>query len=73
MSAAFDQQRLLHENEIVQLLHNYKCNGVNQSRLRNPLQSSVKNVRTITLKRTVYFYPLFKVVTSLTSLARLTS
>ena len=44
-SAVIYKQRLLHENEIVQLLHNYKCYGVDQSRFRRPLQSSDKNVK----------------------------
>ena len=31
-SEVIQKQRLLHENEIVQLLHNYKCYGVDQTR-----------------------------------------
>ena len=45
MSAVIYKQRLLHENKIMQLLHNYKCYGVEQSRFRNPLQCFVKNMR----------------------------
>ena len=44
-SAIIYKQRLLHENEIVQLLHNYKCYDVDQSRFRKPLQSSATNVK----------------------------
>ena len=57
-SAVIYKQRLLHENEIVQLLHNYKCYGVQQSRFRKPLQSSVKNVKNNDLKneRPAHFY-----------------
>ena len=52
-SAVIYKQRLLHENEIVQLLHNYKCYGVDQSRFRRPLQSSDKNVKNNYPKKTV--------------------
>ena len=41
-SEVIQKQRLLHENEIVQLLHNYKCYGVDQTRFRKALKSSVK-------------------------------
>ena len=41
-SEVIQKQRLLHENEIMQLLHNYKCYGVDQTRFRKPLKSSVK-------------------------------
>ena len=45
MSAVIYKQRLMHEKEIVQLLHNYKFYEVDQSRFRKPLQSSAKNVK----------------------------
>ena len=45
MSAVIFKQRLLNENEIMQLLHNYKRYGVDQSRFRKPLQSSNKNIK----------------------------
>ena len=41
-SAVIHKQRLLHENEIVQLLHSYTCYGVEQSRFRKSSQSSAK-------------------------------
>ena len=44
-SAVIYKQSLLHENEIVQLLYNYKCYGVDQSHFRKPLQSSLLNVK----------------------------
>ena len=58
-------QSLLNENEIVQLLHNYKCYGVDQSRFRKPLQSSIKNVKNNYLKTTRSFLPVVKFVASL--------
>ena len=57
-SAVIFKQSLLHENEIVQLLHNHKCSGVDQSRFRKPLQSSHKNIKATTLKRPVHSYRL---------------
>ena len=44
-SAVIYKQKLLHENEIVQLFHNYKCYGGDQSRFRKPSESSAKNVK----------------------------
>ena len=44
------KQKLLHENKIRQLLHNYKCYGVDQGRYRKPLQSSAKSVKSNYLK-----------------------
>ena len=44
-SAFIYKQRLLQENEIVQLLHNYKCYGSDQSRFRKPSESSAKNIK----------------------------
>ena len=38
-SEVIQKQSLLHENEIVQLLHNYKCYGVDKTRFRKPLKS----------------------------------
>ena len=43
-SAVIYKQRLSHEKEIVQLLHNYKSYGIDQSPFRKPLQSTAKNV-----------------------------
>ena len=51
-SVVIFKQSLLHENEIVQLLHNHKCYGVDQSRFRKPLKSSQKNVKNNYLKTT---------------------
>ena len=45
MSVVIYKHKLLHESEIVQLLHNSKCYGVNQNRFRKPLRSSAKNVK----------------------------
>ena len=53
--AVIYKQRLLHENEIVQLLHNYKCYGVVLSRFRKSLQSSAKNVKNNNPKTTGSF------------------
>ena len=53
------KQRLLHENEIVQLLHNYKCYGFDQNRFRRPLQNFAKNVKNNYPKRPVQFYGSF--------------
>ena len=64
-SAVIHKQSLLHENEIPQLLHNYKCYGVDQSRFRKPLQSSVKNVKKNYLKTTRSFFLVAKFVTCL--------
>ena len=44
-SAVIYKQSLLHENGIVQLLHNYKCYSVVLSRFRKPLQRSAKKVK----------------------------
>ena len=64
-SAVNLKQRLLHENEIVQLLHNYKCYGVDQSRFRKLLESSAKNVKNNYSKTTPSFLPAVQFVTSL--------
>ena len=52
-SAVIYKQRFLHENEIVQLLYNYKCYDVDQIYFRKPLQSSFFD------KRPVPFYQPF--------------
>ena len=59
------KQRLMHLNEIVQLLSNYKCDGVDQSVSRRLLQSSVKNVKNNYPKTTRSFLPAVQFVTSL--------
>ena len=41
-SAVICKQRLLHENEIVQCIKNYKCYDVNQGYFRKPSQGSTK-------------------------------
>ena len=64
-SAVIYKQSLLHVNEIVQLLHNCKCYGVDQSYFRKPLQGSVKKVKNNYLKNTRSFLPVVKFVTSL--------
>ena len=64
-SVVIFKQSLLHENEIVQLLHNHKCYGVDQSPFRKPLKSSQKNVKNNYLKTTRSFLPVVKFVTSL--------
>ena len=64
-SAVIYKQSLLHENEIVQLLHIYKCYGIDQSRFRKRLQSSVKNVKNNYLKTNLSFLQIVKFVTSL--------
>ena len=64
-SAVIYKQKFLHENEIVQLLHNYKCYGVEQSHFRKPLKSSAKNVNNNYRKTTRSFLPTVQFVTSL--------
>ena len=64
-SAVIYKQRLLHENEIVQLLYNYKCYGTDQSYFRKPSQSSVKNVKNNYSKTTLSFLPAVQILTSL--------
>ena len=64
-SAGIYKQRLLHENEIAQLLHNYKCYGVDQSHFRKPLQSSAKNVQNNYFENTRSFLPAVQFVTGL--------
>ena len=59
------KQNLLHENKIRQLLHNYKCYGVDQGRYRKPLQSSAKNVKSNYLKKAGSFLLAVQFVTSL--------
>ena len=65
MSAVLYKQGLLHENEIVQLFHSYKCYGIDQSRFRKPLQSSTNDVKNNYPKTTRSFLPTAQFVTSL--------
>ena len=44
-AAVIYKQSFLHENGIVQLLHNYKCYIVDLSRFRKPLRSVAKKVK----------------------------
>ena len=53
------------EYKIVQLLHNYKCYGVDQSRFRKLLQSSAKNLKNNFPKTTRSFLPAVQFVSSL--------
>ena len=53
------------EYKIVQLLHNYKCYGVDQSRFRKLLQSSAKNLKNNFPKMTRSFLPAVQFVSSL--------
>ena len=64
-SAVIHKQRLLHENEIGKLLHNYKCYGVEQSRFRKSSQSSAKNINNNYPEKTHSFLPAVQVLTSL--------
>ena len=64
-SAVIYKQSLLHENEIVQLLHNYKCYGVVLSCFKKPLQSSAKKVKSNYPKTTRSFLPVVQFVTTL--------
>ena len=61
--AVIYKQSLLHENEIVQLLHNYKCYGV--VRFRKLLQSFVKAIKNNYPKTTRSFLPVVQFVTDL--------
>ena len=70
----FSKSRLLQQlltnkdfayNEIVQLLHNYKCYRVDQSRFRKPSQSSAQNVKNNYPKKTRSLSPDVQFVTSL--------
>ena len=63
--AVIYKQSLLHENEIVQLRHNYKCYGVALYRFKKPLQSSAKKVKSNCPKTTRSFLPIVQFVTSL--------
>ena len=63
-SAVIHKQRLLHENEIVQLLHSYTCYGVQQSRFRTSSQSSAKNVKNNYPEKTRSFLPAVQILTS---------
>ena len=65
MSAVIYKQSLLHENEIVELLHNCKCYGVALSLFRKPLQSSAKKVKKTHPKTIRSFLPVVQFVTSL--------
>ena len=64
-SAVIYKQRILHLNEIVQLLYNYKCYSVDQNLSRKPLQSTVKNVKNNYRKNNRSFLPAIQTVTSL--------
>ena len=64
-SAVIYKQKRLHENKIVQLLHNYKYYGVEQSHFRKPLKSSAKNVPNNYSKMNRSFLPSIQYVTSL--------
>ena len=64
-SAVIYKQTLLQENDIVQLLHNYKCYGVEQSHFRKPLKSSAKNVNNSYRKTTRSYLPDVQFVTIL--------
>ena len=65
MSAVIYKGRLLHEIEIVQLLHNHKYYGVDQSRFAKPLESSAKNIMNNYPKTTRSFLPAVQFVTNL--------
>ena len=54
-TAVIDKQRLLNEQEIVQLIHNYKCYGVEQSHFRKPLKRSTINLKKSYRKTTRLF------------------
>ena len=64
-SAVIYKQKLFHENEVVQLLHNYKCYGVEQSHFRKSLKSSAKNVNNNHRETTRSFLPAVQFVNSL--------
>ena len=64
-SAIIHKQRLLHENEIVRLLHNYKCYGFEQSHFRKPSRSSAKNVKNNYTEKTRSFLRAVQILTSL--------
>ena len=64
-SAPICKQRHLHENEIVQLLHNYKSYGIEYSHFRKLLNSSAMNVKNNYRKTTRSFLPAAQFVTSL--------
>ena len=63
--SSFLQTKNLHENEIVQLLYNYKCYKIDQNHFRKPLQSSAKNVKNNYPKKTCSFLRAIQLVTSL--------
>ena len=44
-STVICKQRFLHENEIVQYLHNYKYQDINQGHFRKPLQGSTNGIK----------------------------
>ena len=44
-SVVICKQRLLHENEIVQYLENFKYQDVNQGHFRKPLQAFINTMR----------------------------
>ena len=64
-STVIYKQKPLHENEIVQLLHDDKCYGVEQSNFGKPSKSSAKNVNNNHRKTTRSFLPTVQFVTSL--------
>ena len=59
------KQKCLHENEIVQVFHNYKCYGVEQRHFRHPLKSSAKNVKNNYRKTNRSFLPAVQYITGL--------
>ena len=63
--SSYLQTKTLHKNEIVQLLHIYKCHGVDQSRFKKPLQSSATKVKNNYSEKTCPFSPDVQFVTSL--------
>ena len=65
MSAFIFKQRLLHENDILQLLPNYKCYGIEQSSFTKHFNISAKNVNNNYRKTTGSFLPAAQVITSL--------
>ena len=62
---AIKKQKCLHENEIVQVFHNYKCYGVEQRNFRHPLKSSARNVKNNYRKTNRSFLPAVQDITGL--------
>ena len=69
--SSFLQTKNLHENEIVQLLYNYKCYKIDQNHFRKPLQSSAKNVKNNYPKTFLSFLTTVQFVTSLNDIFQL--